>query len=134
MSNSNYSSNLKDLYAKLSTDSGLKELEDNVGEKEKVVNAINAFLDKYPNIIPKDKIPSTPIFELSVKEIYRRTLQTIIDIINEVSNIISQRIYMSQTEFRRKLFETFTNSDRRLYVGILLIILSFIIYFIDSAA
>ena len=134
MSNSNYSSNLKDLYAKLSTDSGLKELEDNVGEKEKVVNAINAFLDKYPSIIPKDKIPSTPIFELSVKEIYRRTLQTIIDIINEVSNIISQRIYMSQTEFRRKLFEAFTNSDRRLYVGILLIILSFIVYFIDSAA
>jgi hypothetical protein len=124
----------KELYEKLLTDKGLRAIEDTVGEKDKVVKQINDFLGKYPTLIPKDKNPATPITQLSIKEIYRRTLQTIIDIIQDISNLTSQRNYMSQATYRRSLFETLTQPDRRMYVGVVLIILSFILYFIDSAA
>ncbi len=122
------------LYKQLLADSGLQAVENKLGEKEKVLQQINEFLGKYPSIISKDKNPSTPIFELSVKELYRRTLQSSIDIINELSETISEKNYISNTTFRRKLFEIFTKPERRLYVGILLILLSFILYFIDSSA
>lgn len=111
-----------------------KLLTDEVIDKEKVLEPINRFLEKYPSIIPKDKNPATPVFELSVKEIYRRTLQTIIDIINDISELISQRNYMSEISLRRKAFIVFTKPERRLYIGILLIVLSFMLYFIDSSA
>ena len=122
------------LYQKLLTDDGLKSIEDSIGEKEKVLKNINDFLGKYPTTIPKDRNPSTPVFELSVKELYRRTLQTLIDIINDVSDLISQKDYISQTSFRRKMFEVFTKPERRLYIGICLMLLSFLLYFIDSSA
>lgn len=122
------------LYEKLLTDKGLRSIEDEVGEKEKLLKQINDFLGKYPTLIPKDKNPSTPIFEISIKEITRRTIQTAIDIIHDLSDIISQKSYISDTTFRRRIFETFTSPERRLYVGIWLVLLSFVLYFIDSAA
>lgn len=122
------------LYEKLLSEKGLQAIENEVGEKEKVLKQINDFLGKYPTLIPKDKNPTTPVTELSIKEIYRRTLQAIIDIIQEISELITQRNYISQATFRRRLFEIFTTPERRLYMGIVLIILSFILYFIDSAA
>ena len=122
------------LYDQLLSEKGLVAIENEVGEKEKVLKQINDFLGKYPTLIPKDKNPTTPVTELSIKEIYRRTLQSLISIIQEISDLISQRSYISQTTFRRRLFEIFTTPERRLYVGIMLILLSFILYFIDSAA
>ena len=122
------------LYQQLLTDAGLQSVENTIGEKEKVLKQINEFLGKYPTVVHKEKNPSTPIFELSVKEIYRRTLQSSIDVINEVSDLISQKNYMSQTTYRRKLFEVFTKPERRLYMGVWLVFLSFVLYFVDSAA
>lgn len=121
----------KEVYQKLLTDDILNDSEN---EKEKNLNRINDFLEKYPSIIPKDRNPATPIFELSVKELYKRTLQTIIDIINDISELITQKDYMSQTAFRRNAFKIFTAPKRRLYIGIILIIISFMLYFIDSSA
>jgi phosphoenolpyruvate carboxylase len=122
------------LYNKLLTEKGLLSIEDDVNEKEKVLDKINDFLGKYPTLLPKDRLPSTSITQLSVTEIYRRTLQTLIDIINELSEIISQKNYVSQATFRRRLFEVFTKPERRLYVGLMLVFLSFVLYFVDSAA
>lgn len=121
----------KEVYQKLLTDDILNDSEN---EKEKNLNRINDFLEKYPTIIPKDRNPATPIFELSVKELYKRTLQSIIDIINDISELITQKDYMSQTAFRRNAFKIFTAPKRRLYIGIILIIISFMLYFIDSSA
>lgn len=121
----------KEVYQKLLTDDILNDGEK---EKEKNLNMMNDFLEKYPTIIPKDRNPATPVFELSVKELYKRTLQTIIDIINDISELVTQKDYMSQTAFQRNAFKIFTAPKRRLYIGIILIIISFMLYFIDSSA
>lgn len=122
------------LYEKLLTDKGLYDVENEIGEKEKTLKQINEFLGKYPTLLPKDKNPATPIYKLSLMEVYRRTLQVAIDIIHDISDIISQKNYVSQSTFRRRVFEAFTKPERRLYVGIWLILFSFVLYFIDSAA
>lgn len=71
--------------------------------------------------------------KLTINQIYDNTIKTMIAIINDISELISEKEVMTNTEFRRKLVEIFFMKERRMYVGILLILVSFILYFIDSS-
>ncbi len=125
-----------ELYKKLVDDSQKKLISfaKEKEQQEKIVNQINDFLDKYPKTVLPDNDPKAPWVTISIKELARRCIQTLIDIINEVSDTLSQRQELSMTQLRRQIFKAFTKEERRLYVGFWLIILSFILYFIDSAA
>ena len=108
-----------------------------IGNDTNVLDKINDFLTTYPQRnVKRNKdgqiTPDTWI-DMSVRDLFQQTIQVTIDIINDLSNTISDRQFMTATEFRRKLFDIFMRVDRRLYVGLLLIFLSFILYFIDSA-
>lgn len=122
------------IYKQLLSAKGREELGDDPLRQQKMVEKIQEFLDKYPTTLPPEKDPNTPWVKLPLQVIYKRTLQTAIDVIMDVSNILSQKDFLSNASFRRKLVVAFTREDRRLYIGLWLIILSFIIYFIDSAA
>lgn len=116
------------------SDRGRAELGDDPLRQERMVEKIQRFLDTYPATIPLDKRPDAPYFKLSLQEIYKRCLKTAIDIVSDVSAILTMKDGMSVATFRRRLFETFTLPDRKFYVGIWLVFLSFVLYFIDSAA
>lgn len=122
------------LYAQLLSKSGREELGDDPLRQEKMIEKIQRFLDTYPDTTPIDKRPDAPYFKLSIQEVYRRSLQTAIDIIRDISAILTQRESMSNVAFRRRVFEVFTKPERAFYVGLWLILLSFVLYFIDSAA
>lgn len=101
--------------------------------EETIESKFNELLTTLPSIIkennnrPKD---SNDFFQLSIIDIYKNTLQTIIDIINDIINLYQT----SYTEFKfKRLLIIFLNENRMFYIGIILIILSFIIYFIDGA-
>ena len=98
------------------------------------LSKINDFLDKYPKTLAPEKREGTPWVEMPVNVLYTRSIQTAIDIINDISDIITNKSTMSQTTFHRQLFMAFTKPERRLYVGFWLVFLSFVLYFIDSAA
>jgi hypothetical protein len=51
-----------------------------------------------------------------------------------VSDSISQNEIDGSVATRRKIVDAFFQKDRRVYVGIFFIFLSFVLYFIDSAA
>lgn len=122
------------VYQDLVKEKGRMDLANDGEEKERLVKKINDFLNLYPKSIPKDKDPNAKFYQLSLKELYRRFLQTMIDILQDLSDVISRRAYVSGTTFRRELWSIFIKKDRRLYVGIWLIFFSFVLYFIDSAA
>lgn len=122
------------IYHSLLNDNGLVDIGSSFNEKATIVDNINKFLELYPKSIPKDRNPEAYFYELSVIEIYRRFIRAAIHIIEEISELISQKKYVSAATFRRELFQIFTKKERRLYVGLWLIFLSFILYFIDSAA
>ena len=122
------------VYQELLSEKGRIDIANEGKEKEELVKKINDFLDLYPKSIPKDKNPNAYFYQLSLKEITRRFIQTAIDIINDLAAAISSKNYVSGTEFRRNLFKIFTQPERRLYVGMWLIFFSFMLYFIDSAA
>jgi len=124
----------KELYQALLSAYGRGKLGNDPAQQDVVVAKINDFLKKYPSVIPADKNPQSNIVQLSMKEILRRTINVTVDILNDLSETFSNRPYMSYAEFRRDIFKAFTREDRRLYVGILLVVFSFILYFIDSAA
>ena len=82
----------------------------------------------------KPKPKPTPVPDMTLRTLYKNTLQTAIDMIQEISNILSNRPYTSDTEFRRSLVEVFIQPGRRLYVGLWLCFFAFVFYFIDSSA
>lgn len=122
------------IYQDLLNEKGRIDIANEAEEKEKIIKKINDFLELYPKSIPKDKDPNAYFYQLSLKEIYRRSLQTMIDVIQDISELISRRAFISSSTFRRDLFQIVTKRERRLYIGIWLIFLSFLLYFIDSAA
>jgi hypothetical protein len=109
----------------------------NIGNDSNVLKQINDFLSVYPqrNIrkTSDGKITPNTWIDMSLREVFQQTIQVTIDIINDISNLISDKPFMNDTDFRRKMFDIFAREDRRIYVGILLIFLSFVLYFIDSA-
>lgn len=72
--------------------------------------------------------------KLTTEQVYNNTIKTVVAITNDFGELISEKDTLSNTEFRRKLLGMFLLEDRRMYVGIVLILLSFIIYFIDTSA
>ena len=72
--------------------------------------------------------------KLTIGQIYDNTIKTVVSIINDFSELVSEKEVITNTEFRRRLLGMFLLQERRMYVGIILILLSFILYFIDSSA
>ena len=125
--------NYDEIYKSLKESSQLIELSNDSLKQKELIDKINKFLETYKKRKLPDEDPNTPWINLSLYEIYRKTIQTAIDIINDISDVISNKELISNTEFRRNIFLVFTVKERRIYVGIWLIIFSFILYFIDSA-
>jgi len=122
------------LYDAMSTDTGRAKLGDDPLAQEKALETMAAFLDEVPKRKPWSQRPNAPVIELPLGEIIRRTLQTAVDVLNDLSRALTDRHFMSNTSFRRKVFSIFTAPERRLYVGIWLILLAFFLYFIDASA
>lgn len=123
----------KQLYNQLVSEKGRAEIGDDTQRQDAVATKVSRFLELYPSVIPMDRRPDATVVDISLREMFRRTIQTAIDIIQDLSSIISERDYISTTELRRRMFATVTSRERRVYVGIWLIFLSFVLYFIDSA-
>jgi hypothetical protein len=70
------------------------------------------------------------ITKINISDIYKNTMQTIIDIINDTTFLINDKKYMNYN----KIIQIFIKKDRMFYIGIIFIILSFVIYFIDGVS
>lgn len=101
---------------------------------EKTVETkFNHLLETIPKFINREeRKDKDDFFNFSILEIYHNTLQTIIDIINEVMTVLDNT--NKDQYFYKKLLNIFLNENRMFYIGIILIFLSFIIYFIDGAS
>ena len=71
------------------------------------------------------------ITELNICNIYKNTMQTIIDIINDSIILFDNYNYNS---FYGNIKNIFLKKERQFYIGIIFIILSFVIYFIDGVS
>ena len=94
---------------------------------------LNSLLETLPDTVTKD-IHIKPIYNLTIKELYKNTLQSLIDIINDVIEAYNKKDYINSNNYIYILMNIFTKDNRKIYVGIMIIILSFIIYFIDSTS
>lgn len=105
---------------------------ESVDDRNRIVNTINQFLKEYPKQMKP--APNDPWVNASVRDLTRKTIETAIDIINDVSTLVSNRDQYSNAQYRRQMLYVFTQPERRLYVGFWLIFISFVLYFIDSSA
>lgn len=99
--------------------------------EEGIEKKINQLLD----ILPSGKDVDIPkkVQDFTIGELYNGTLQTLIDVLNDLSSVMSERKYMSAQKYRESIIAIFTNKKRKLFIGIVLVLLSFILYFIDGS-
>lgn len=128
----NISNNAKDS-AKDPAKEPIKETDIEKYIEKQIELKLNSLLETLPDKIPKD-LQIKPIYNLTIKELYKNTLQTLIDIINDVVDAYSKKDYINNNNYIYILYNIFTKDNRKIYVGIMIIILSFIIYFIDGAS
>jgi hypothetical protein len=121
------------VYSYLTSPEAEIEIAQNPQKLDDIVKKINAFLLQYPIIQDANKFEDTPVINLSLKQVYKNTIQTAIDVINDISLIVSRKDSLTNAQLRRSIFRTLTSESRKLYVGIWLIFFSFVIYFIDSS-
>ena len=102
-----------------------KYIEKNIEKK------INQLFD----VLPKQSDIKAPkmVYEYTIGELYTGTIQTVVDILNDVTSLNAERKYVSSTDYRQKMFNIFFRNDRKIFIGIVLVLLSFILYFIDGA-
>lgn len=124
----------KATYQQLLTNQGRELLEKDSTYRADMEKKINEFLEKYPSLIPLDKQPNTPIHLLSVKEIFHRTMLVGIDIINDIADVVSKMDVNGPVVTRRLIFTAFTKPERRVYIGVWLIFLAFVFFFIDGSS
>jgi hypothetical protein len=125
----------ENLYKDLQSDAGREAIGSDPLLQRDAIDKVNQFLTKFPRTIANTKYDpnaDVPWTELPVKELYKNTIKTLIDIINEVSITISESEVDGSVATRRKIVDAFFKKDRRLYVGFLFIFISFVLYFIDS--
>lgn len=96
---------------------------------EKKFNQVMDILPKVKDISVEKKIP-----DYTISDVYNGTLATIIDIINETTELMSEKKYMSNQKYKQRLYDIFLRQERRYFIGIIMIILSFILYFIDGSS
>lgn len=103
-----------------------------IDDKEAVVKTINTFLKEYPKTLKP--APAEPWIDLPVRDLFVQSIETAIKIIEDISALLSQREQYTSAEYRRQFVHVFMQPQRRVYVGLWLIFISFMLYFIDSAA
>ena len=101
--------------------------------EKNIENKINNLLETLPDNVKNIKNNNNNFYDLSLRDVYKNTLQTIIDIINDISNAYSNE-YIDNNNYIYIIIDILSKEERRLYVGIILLFLSFIIYFIDGAS
>jgi len=118
----------------IATTNAILSKENRIFIEKTIENKFDQILDKIP-ILDKQKINDNNISydKINVYDLYKNTMNTIIEIINEIVNLIDEKKYISYDVFYLKLYKIFFNNKRLFYFGIILVILSFIIYFIDGA-
>jgi len=99
--------------------------------EETIERKFNQFIQEVPNLkrdITKEIETENDFFNFSIIDTYQNMMQTIIDIINDMI-----RIFDNGENIYKNILFIFFNENRLFYIGIILIILSFVIYFIDGA-
>lgn len=98
--------------------------------EETIEKKFNQLLKQIPAFIKTEKQDEKDIFNFSIIDIYNNTLQTVVDIINEFMRILDNT---NKDNYLMSFLNIFFKEKRMFYIGIILIILSFVIYFIDGA-
>ena len=101
--------------------------------EQTIENKLKDLLATLPEKVPEG-FNTKPIYEFTINELYKNTLQTCIDILNDVTDYYNNKEYLAEKSYSQVIHDIFLKDNRKVYVGIILIVLSFIIYFIDGAS
>jgi hypothetical protein len=95
--------------------------------------------EEYNKLYTNSKIETTELkeekennrfYNLSLKNVFDNLVTTIVNIINEISVFTTDKDNLS----KKDLIEIFTKDDRLIYIGIFLVIISLLLFFIKVSS
>jgi hypothetical protein len=104
---------------------------------EKIIEyKFSQILEQIPELrqVKKNVLDENDFFNFTLIDTYKNTIQTIIDIINDVIKLFDNSYAYNYSNTYMSLLNIFFQENRMFYIGIILVILSFVIYFIDGAS
>lgn len=104
---------------------------DIIYDEKYIENKINEALSRLPLQTLKNEEKKDYI-DLSLYAIYSNTLNTIIDIINEIILLLEDSKYIDYDIIYKRIYNIIFDENKTFYVGIFLVLLSFIFFFIDG--
>jgi hypothetical protein len=117
-----------------------KDIDLNIKNKlfiEKIIEyKFSQILEQIPELrqVKKNVLDENDFFNFTLIDTYKNTIQTIIDIINDVIKLFDNSYAYNYSNTYMSLLNIFFQENRMFYIGIILVILSFVIYFIDGAS
>jgi hypothetical protein len=103
--------------------------------EKRIEMKLNDLLQTLPDKpVPPEAQRAQRINDMTISEIYKNTLQTSIDILNDISDMYMNNNYVDSSNYMTIMMHIFLKENRIIYVGIMLCIISFILYFIDGAS
>lgn len=124
---------------KLNTKPGAKDEKENIyNNLEKYIESniekkLNSLMETLPEKLPREPTVSG-YHNLTILQLYKNTLSTLIDIINDITEAYDKYDYLDTNNYIYIIIGILMKDGRKLYVGIIFVFLSFIIYFIDGAS
>jgi len=96
-----------------------------------IENKINEALSRLPLQTFKNDEKKNYV-ELDLYTIYSNTINTIIDIINEIVLLFEDSKYIDYDIIYQRLYNIIFDENKIFYVGVFLVFLSFVFFFIDG--
>lgn len=91
-----------------------------------IMHTMEKFLNTFPKGLQSDNIRQIPFLKQTLKQILENTIRTIIEIIDEFTNIYSDQRY-TWTAFKELIFA----NNRAIYIGIALTIIGVVLFLLD---
>jgi hypothetical protein len=112
------------IYEQVISEKGLAELGDDPNKFKKIEEDISTFINVFEK---QNKENQLLVHELSLSQLYKNTLDFIIDIINEVIDLFNSKVKYSNAEFQIRISNIFFEKNRQFYFGLVLLLVGIIL-------
>jgi argonaute-like protein implicated in RNA metabolism and viral defense len=112
------------IYEQVISEKGLAELGDDPNKFKKIEEDISTFINVFEK---QNKANQLLVHELSLSQLYKNTLDFIIDIINEVIDLFNSKVKYSNAEFQIRISNIFFEKNRQFYFGLVLLLVGIIL-------
>ena len=88
---------------------------------------MNQYIDIYEKSDLNDKKAHDMFYDFSIAELYKNTLDFIIDLVEELTSLFNKKEKMSEYSFKTKVYNILFHKEKQFYLGIIILFIAIVI-------